>query len=79
MNKAARRIVRTYVWLTLLGSAIWCFAFAGAGWAAGANWESFHEAFKYVEYLIAAAVVAVAAWLGWRLLKRRRAPADEPV
>ena len=24
-----------YVWLTLLGSAIWCFAFAGAGWAAG--------------------------------------------
>jgi len=26
-----------YVWLTLLGSAIWCFAFAGAGWAAGQN------------------------------------------
>ena len=40
-----------YFWLTLLGSAIWCFAFAGAGWAAGANWEKFHDAFKYVEYL----------------------------
>src|SRR5438105_2330815 len=27
---------RRYVLLTLAGSAIWCFAFAGAGWAAGA-------------------------------------------
>jgi membrane protein DedA with SNARE-associated domain len=68
-----------YVWLTLLGSAIWCFAFAGAGWAAGANWESFHEAFRYVEYLIIAGIVGGAAWLGWRWLRRRRSPADEPV
>ncbi|HEX2303660.1 MAG TPA: DedA family protein [Gaiella sp.] len=70
---------RPYVWLTLLGSALWCFAFAGAGWAAGANWEHFHEAFRYVDYLIAAGIVALAAWLGWRYLKRRRSPADEPV
>jgi membrane protein DedA with SNARE-associated domain len=68
-----------YVWLTLLGSALWCFAFAGAGWAAGTNWESFHDAFRYVDYLIAVTVVALAAWLGWRYLKRRRSPADEPV
>ena len=70
---------RPYFWLTFLGSAIWCFAFAGAGWAAGSNWESFHEAFRYVDYLVAAGVVAVVAWLGWRLLKRRRRTADEPV
>ena len=68
-----------YVWLTLAGSAIWCFAFAGAGWAAGANWESFHDAFKVVEYLVVAAILGVAAWLGWRLLKRRRRPVDELV
>jgi membrane protein DedA with SNARE-associated domain len=68
-----------YVWLTLLGSALWCFAFAGAGWAAGANWESFHDAFRYVDYLIAAGIAALAAGLGWRFLKRRRSPADEPV
>jgi len=67
-----------YVWLTLLSSAIWCFAFAGAGWAAGANWESFHEAFRYVDYVVAAGVVGVVAWLGWRIVKRRRRPADEP-
>ena len=67
-----------YVWLTLLGSAAWCFAFAGAGWAAGASWEQFHEAFTYVDYVVAVAVVAAAAWLGWRFLKRRGRAADEP-
>jgi membrane protein DedA with SNARE-associated domain len=67
-----------YVWLTLLGSAAWCFAFAGAGWAAGASWEQFDDAFRYVDYVIAAAVVAVAAWLAWRYLKRRSRTVDEP-
>ena len=67
-----------YVWLTLLGSAAWCFAFAGAGWAAGSNWEEFHDAFRYVDYLVAAGLVGVVAWLGWRIVKRRRRTADEP-
>jgi membrane protein DedA with SNARE-associated domain len=66
-----------YVWLTLLGSALWCFAFAGAGWAAGASWEEVDNAFRYVEYLIGAAVVAAVAALVWRWLRRRRRPADE--
>jgi membrane protein DedA with SNARE-associated domain len=61
-----------YTLLTLLGSAIWCFAFAGAGYAAGEAWEDFHHAFRYVEYVVAAAIVAGAAWLAWRYLKRRR-------
>src|SRR4029079_17577579 len=69
-----------YVWLTLLGSAIWCFAFAGAGWAAGASWESFHHAFRFVDYVIALAVVVGAALLGRSLLRRRRrSAADEAV
>jgi membrane protein DedA with SNARE-associated domain len=66
-----------YTILTFAGSAIWCFAFAGAGYAAGESWEDFHHAFRYVEYLVAAAIVAVAAWLVWRYLKRRRRPAEE--
>lgn len=68
-----------YVWLTLLGSAIWCFGFAGAGWAAGASWERVDEAFHYVEYLIVAGVLVVALAIAWRLLRRRRNPANEPV
>jgi membrane protein DedA with SNARE-associated domain len=61
-----------YTLLTLAGSAIWCFAFAGAGYAAGTAWEEFHHAFRYVEYVIAAVIIGGAAWLGWRYVKRRR-------
>jgi membrane protein DedA with SNARE-associated domain len=61
-----------YILLTLAGSAIWCFAFAGAGYAAGEAWEDFHHAFRYVEYLVAAAIVGGVAWLSWRYLKRRK-------
>ncbi len=66
-----------YVWLTLLGSALWCFAFAGAGWAAGASWESFHHAFRFVDYVVAVAVVLAVVWLGRRFVKRRRPAVDE--
>jgi membrane protein DedA with SNARE-associated domain len=61
-----------YTLLTLLGSAIWCFSFAGAGYLAGSNWEDVHNAFGYVEYVIAVAVVVAVAWLGWRYVKKRR-------
>jgi membrane protein DedA with SNARE-associated domain len=61
-----------YTLLTFAGSAIWCFGFAGVGFALGASWEDFQHAFRYVDYLVAAAVVAVAAWLGWRFLRNRR-------
>ncbi len=61
-----------YTLLTLAGSAIWCFAFAGAGYAAGEAWEDFHHAFHYVEYVVAAVIVGGAAWFVWRYLKRRR-------
>ena len=66
-----------YTLLTLLGSAIWCFAFAGAGYAAGEAWEDFHHAFGYVEYVVAAAIVVGAVWLAWRYLRRRRARVAE--
>ena len=62
-----------YLWLTLAGSALWCLAFAGAGWAAGASWESFHSAFRYADVAVALAIVAFAGWIGWRVVKRRRA------
>jgi membrane protein DedA with SNARE-associated domain len=60
--------LRRYTVLTIPGSAAWCFALAGAGWALGANWERFHEAFRYVDYAILAGVLALAAYLvvKWR-------------
>jgi membrane protein DedA with SNARE-associated domain len=66
-----------YTLLTLAGSTIWCAAFAGAGYLAGERWEDFHHAFRYVEYLVAAAIVALAAWLVWRYLRKRRRLAEE--
>jgi membrane protein DedA with SNARE-associated domain len=62
-----------YTVLTLIGSAIWCFAFAGAGWAAGASWESFHHSFRFADLAVAALVIAGAVWLGRRVLRRRSA------
>ena len=44
-----------YTVLTLIGSAVWCFVFAGIGWAAGASWESFHSAFRYADIVVAVA------------------------
>jgi membrane protein DedA with SNARE-associated domain len=61
-----------YTLLTLLGSAIWCFGFAGAGYAAGEAWEDVNHAFHYVEYVVAAGIVGGAAWFALRYLRRRR-------
>ena len=57
----------SYNLLTLAGSALWCFAFAGIGYALGESYASFHDAFKYVEIAVLAAIVVGAV-----LLVRRR-------
>jgi len=63
--------LRRYTALTLLGSAIWAFGFAPVGYALGANRQTFHHSFRYVEYAIALTLVLGAAWLVVR--KRRHA------
>ena len=65
-----RMALGRYTVLTLVGSALWCFALAGVGWALGANWERFHHAFRYADYMVAALVLAAVATL---LVRRRRA------
>jgi membrane protein DedA with SNARE-associated domain len=65
----ARMDLRRYTLLTLPGSAAWCFALAGAGWALGKSYETFHRDFRFVDYAVAAAVLIVAALL---LLRWRR-------
>jgi len=67
-----------YTVLTAIGSALWCFAFAGAGWGLGRSWERFHRDFRFVDYLFVLAVVVVAAWLflRWRASRRARLAAE---
>jgi membrane protein DedA with SNARE-associated domain len=64
----------SYVVLTLLGSLLWCFAFAGAGWALGGSWEKFHHGFRYADYAaVAAVVIGAAVLLGRRRMALSRA------
>jgi membrane protein DedA with SNARE-associated domain len=70
-----------YTTLTAVGSAMWAFGFAGAGWALGSSYERFHHAFRFADYAVAAGVVAVAAFVIWRKLRAstlRRRAADSP-
>ena len=55
-----------YAVLTLLGSAVWAFAFAGAGYGLGASYAGFDHDFHYAEYAIVAGVLLVAAYLVYR-------------
>jgi membrane protein DedA with SNARE-associated domain len=58
-----------YTVLTLIGSAIWAFALAGAGYGLGNSYERFHSDFRFADYAVAAAIVALAAYL---IVRRRR-------
>jgi membrane protein DedA with SNARE-associated domain len=63
-----------YTLLTIPGSVLWAFAFAGAGWAAGSQWEDFHHSFRYAEYVVAAAILVLVVAGVWR--HRRGASID---
>jgi membrane protein DedA with SNARE-associated domain len=68
-----------YALYTLVGSAVWSFAIAGAGYGLGSSYKSFDHGFKYAEYAVVAGVLVAAAYLIYRLTKaakvRRR---DDP-
>lgn len=62
--------LRRYTLLTLLGSAIWCFAFAGLGWALGSGYHSVDHATHIVELVIVLAL-ALGVLALWRARMRR--------
>ena len=61
-----------YTALTAIGSAIWAFAFAAIGWAAGKSYERFHHDFGYVEYVVVAAILMLLAFWIYRRLRASR-------
>jgi membrane protein DedA with SNARE-associated domain len=63
-----------YTLLTIPGSAAWCFALAGVGWAAGRSYKHFHHAFDYVEVVVVAGAVLLVLYLLFRRRPSRLSP-----
>ena len=63
-----------YVVLTAIGSAVWAFAFAAVGWALGSSYTHLHRDFRYVDYIVVAAVLALLAAVVVRKLRSTRLP-----
>jgi len=63
--------------LTLVGSAVWSFAFVGAGYGLGTSYDRFEHDFRYVEYAIAAGLVALVAYLLYRWTTAARVARNE--
>lgn len=61
-----------YTLLTLAGSALWAFAFAGAGYGLGTSYRSFDHGFHYAEYAIVAGVLLLLALLVYRWVSAAR-------
>jgi membrane protein DedA with SNARE-associated domain len=55
--------------LTVLGTLPWCIMLVAIGDLAGANWDTWHRRFGYLDYVVVVAFVAVAALL---VLRQRR-------
>ena len=64
----ARMPLGRFTVYSVLGTIPWCFGIAGAGWALGSSWETFHHDFRYVEVLVAVGILALVVWY----LRRRR-------
>ena len=58
-----------YIVFTLIGSAAWAFALAGAGYGLGNSYERLHRDFRFVDYAVAVAILALVAYL---IVRRRR-------
>jgi membrane protein DedA with SNARE-associated domain len=55
-----------YTLLSLAGSAVWAFAFAGAGYGLGTSYRGFDHGFRYLEYAVVAGIVLGLAYLVYR-------------
>jgi membrane protein DedA with SNARE-associated domain len=65
----ARMPLGRFTVLSALGTAVWCFGIAGAGWAVGSRYEEFHHNFRYVD--ITVGVLLVVAAVAWYVRRRR--------
>jgi membrane protein DedA with SNARE-associated domain len=65
-----------YVFLSAIGSALWCFGFAAGGWALGGSWKEFHDTFRYADYVGVALGLVLLAVLVRHLWRSRSSAGD---
>ena len=64
-----------FTWLTIAGVIPWVLAFALLGKAVGSHWDDWQARLHYIDYAIAAAIVA---WIVYVIVRRRRRTAAAP-
>ena len=67
--------LRRFVPLAVVGIAAFCSALGGIGWAVGSSWHTARHDLKYVDYAVAAGILALAAY--W-IVRRRRSTTIDP-
>jgi membrane protein DedA with SNARE-associated domain len=72
---AARMPFWRFTILTVLGCVPWVFGLTFAGKQAADNWTEWKDSLHYVDYAVAAMIVAGVVYL---IVRRRRRPADVP-
>jgi membrane protein DedA with SNARE-associated domain len=60
----------SYAFWSMLGALAWCLVFAGVGWALAGTWEGFHRSFRYADYVVVAALVALVVAAAVRSRRR---------
>lgn len=64
--------------LTTVGTTLWCAILASAGWVLGANWPLVRTVLlRYEQAVLALALLAMVAFLGWRVRQRILARASQ--
>ena len=59
---------------TTIGCVPWVLALTLLGDAVGKNWETLHSRLAFLDYAVAAAIVAAIAWLTVRMRRAAQAP-----
>jgi membrane protein DedA with SNARE-associated domain len=58
---------------TIAASLLWCFGFAGAGWALGTRYDGLHRSLRVLDVAGAALLVAALGLAAWRWRRARPA------
>jgi membrane protein DedA with SNARE-associated domain len=71
----ARMDFKKFIFLTAIGSIIWCFTLTYIGYALGTNWQTIEVWFRQADILILVFFAVLFIW--WLVRRRKRLKARE--